>query len=83
MTWSTAQILGLRDRGLVKEGMFADLVIFDPATIIDRATFTSPHQLATGVRDVFVNGVAVWKNGKHTGAEPGRALRGAGYQATP
>ena len=83
MTWSTAQILGLRDRGLVKEGMFADLVIFDPATIIDRATFTSPHQLATGVRDVFVNSVAVWKNGRHTGAKPGRALRGAGYQAPP
>ncbi|MEQ1693776.1 MAG: amidohydrolase family protein, partial [Gemmatimonas sp.] len=80
MTWSTAQILGLRDRGLVKEGMFADLVVFDAATIIDQATFTAPHQLATGVRDVFVNGVGVWRNGKHTGAKPGRALRGAGYE---
>ncbi len=79
MTWSTAQILGLRDRGMVKEGMFADLVIFDPATIIDRATFTKPHQLSVGVRDVFVNGVAVWRDGKQTGAKPGRALRGAGY----
>ena len=80
MTWSTAQILGLRDRGLVKEGMMADLVIFDPAIIADKATFEKPHQLSVGVRDVFVNGVAVWRNGKHTGAKPGRALRGAGYQ---
>lgn len=79
MTWSTAQILGLRDRGMIKEGMFADLVIFDPATIIDRATFTAPHQLSSGVRDVLVNGVPVFRNGKHTGATPGRALRGAGY----
>ena len=79
MTWSNAQILGLRDRGMVKEGMFADLVIFDPTSITDHATFTQPHQLSTGVRDVFVNGVAVWRAGKHTGAKPGRALRGAGY----
>ena len=79
MTWSTAQILGLRDRGMVKEGMRADLVIFDPAVMMDRATFAAPHQNASGVRDVFVNGVAVWRNGKHTGAKPGRALRGAGY----
>jgi len=73
MTWSTAQILGLRDRGMVKEGMAADLVIFDPATIIDKATFEAPHQLSVGVRDVYVNGVAVWRNGRHTGARPGRA----------
>lgn len=79
MTWSTAQILGLRDRGMVKEGMFADLVIFDPAVIADVATFAKPHQLSVGVRDVFVNGVAVFLDGKHTGATPGRALRGAGY----
>ena len=82
MTWSTAQILGLRDRGQVKEGMFADLVIFDPATIADRATFEKPHQLSVGVRDVFVNGVATWRDGKHTGAAPGRALRGPGWRAT-
>lgn len=81
MTWSTAQILGLRDRGLVKEGMKADLVIFDPATVADLATFDQPHQLARGVRDVFVNGVAVWRNGRHTGAKPGRALRGPGWSA--
>jgi dihydroorotase/N-acyl-D-amino-acid deacylase len=79
MTSATAQILGLRDRGLVREGMFADLVIFDPATVIDRATFEKPHQLSVGVRDVFVNGVGVWRNGKHTGATPGRALRGPGW----
>jgi dihydroorotase/N-acyl-D-amino-acid deacylase len=78
MTWSTAQILGLRHRGMVKEGMFADLVIFDPETILDRATFERPHQLSVGVRDVLVNGQPVWRDGKLTGARPGRALRGAG-----
>jgi dihydroorotase/N-acyl-D-amino-acid deacylase len=80
MTWSTAQILGLRDRGLVKEGMHADLVIFDPTTIIDKATFDRPHQLSVGVRDVLVNGEVVWRDGKHTGAKPGRALRGLGWR---
>ena len=80
MTWSTAQILGLRDRGMVKEGMFADLVVFDPTTIIDRATFEKPHQLSVGVRDVFVNGQAVWRDGKLTDTRPGRALRGPAYR---
>lgn len=79
MTWSTAQILGLRERGMLKEGMYADVVIFDPATVIDKATFDKPHQLSVGVRDVFVNGVGVWRDGTHTGATPGRALRGAGW----
>ncbi len=79
MTWSTAQILGLRDRGLIREGSFADIVIFDPAIVSDNATFTQPHQLSTGVRDVFVNGVAVWKNGTHTGAKPGRSVYGPGW----
>jgi dihydroorotase/N-acyl-D-amino-acid deacylase len=79
MTWSTAQILGLRERGMLKQGMFSDIVIIDPNTIIDKATFAQPHQNSVGVRDVFVNGVAVWKDGKHTGATPGRALRGAGW----
>jgi N-acyl-D-amino-acid deacylase len=83
MTWSTAQVLGLRDRGQVREGMYADLVIFDPATIIDRATFDHPHQLSTGVRDVFVNGTAVWRDGRPTGARPGRALRGPAWDALP
>jgi N-acyl-D-amino-acid deacylase len=79
MTWSTAQILGLRDRGLIKEGSFADIVIFDPATVIDRATFDKPHQLSVGVRDVFVNGIGVWRNNKHTGKTPGRAVYGPGW----
>lgn len=79
MTMANADILGLSDRGQVAVGMYADLVIFDPTTIADRATFEAPHQLSVGVRDVFVNGVAVWRNGSHTGATPGRALRGPGW----
>jgi N-acyl-D-amino-acid deacylase len=70
--------LGLAGRGLVKDGHFADLVIFDPATIADRATFQEPHQFAVGVRHVLVNGVPVLRDGAHTGAFPGRALRGPG-----
>jgi dihydroorotase/N-acyl-D-amino-acid deacylase len=79
MTSLTADRLGLRDRGLVREGFHADLVVFDPARIADRATYTQPHQLAVGVRDVFVNGVGVWRDGRHTGATPGRAVRGPGW----
>jgi N-acyl-D-amino-acid deacylase len=70
--------LGLDHRGFIKEGMFADVVVFDPRTIADRATFEQPHQYAIGVRDVFVNGVQVLKNGEHTGGKPGRALWGPG-----
>jgi N-acyl-D-amino-acid deacylase len=70
--------LGLDHRGLLKEGMFADVVVFDPATIVDRATFDKPHQYAIGMKHVFVNGVQVIKDGEHTGAKPGRALRGPG-----
>jgi N-acyl-D-amino-acid deacylase len=70
--------LGLDHRGFLKEGMFADLVVFDPATITDHATFEKPHQYATGVKHVFVNGVQVIKDGEHTGAKPGRALWGPG-----
>src|SRR5437899_1128680 len=70
--------LGLDHRGFLKDGMFADVVVFDPATITDHATFEKPHQYATGVKHVFVNGVQVIKNGEHTGAEPGRALWGPG-----
>ena len=70
--------LGLDRRGFLKPGMFADVVVFDPLTIADRATFENPHQLAVGVRDVFVNGVQVLKNGEHTGANPGKALWGPG-----
>src|SRR5256886_500753 len=70
--------LGLDHRGFIKEGMFADVVAFDPATISDRATFEKPHQYAVGVKHVFVNGVQVLKDGEHTGAKPGRALWGPG-----
>jgi N-acyl-D-amino-acid deacylase len=70
--------LGLDHRGFLKEGMFADVVVFDPAKITDHATFEKPHQYATGVKHVFVNGVQVIKDGEHTGAKPGRALWGPG-----
>jgi N-acyl-D-amino-acid deacylase len=70
--------LGLDRRGLLKDGMFADVVVFDPVTIADRATYENPHQYAVGVKHVFVNGVQVLKDGEHTGATPGRALWGPG-----
>ena len=70
--------LGLDHRGFLKEGMFADVVVFDPATVTDRATFEKPHQYAVGVKHVFVNGVQVIKEGEHTNAKPGRALWGPG-----
>lgn len=70
--------LSLNGRGFLKKGMFADIVIFDPNIIADRATFEKPHQYAVGVRDVFVNGAQVLKNGEHTGAKPGRAVWGPG-----
>ena len=73
--------LGLDHRGLLKEGMFADVVVFDPATIADRATFDKPHQYAVGMKHVFVNGVQVLKDGEHTGAKPGRALWGPGKRS--
>jgi N-acyl-D-amino-acid deacylase len=70
--------LGLDHRGLIQDGMFADVVIFDPATIADRATFDKPHQYAVGMKHVFVNGVQVLRDGEHTDAKPGRALAGPG-----
>jgi N-acyl-D-amino-acid deacylase len=73
-----AQNLGLDRRGLLKAGMFADIVAFDPAVIADRATYESPHQYAVGMKHVMVNGKVVLENGEHTGALPGRALRGPG-----
>jgi N-acyl-D-amino-acid deacylase len=76
-----AENLGLDRRGLLREGYFADLAIFDPATIADRATFDKPHQYAVGMKHVLVNGQIVLKDGEHTGATPGRALKGPG--ATP
>ncbi len=70
--------LGLDHRGFLQQGMYADVVVFDPATIADRATFERPHQYAVGVRHVLVNGVPVIKDGEHTNAKPGRALWGQG-----
>ncbi|HZS09693.1 MAG TPA: D-aminoacylase [Blastocatellia bacterium] len=70
--------LGFDHRGFLKEGMYADVVVFDPATVADRATFEKPHQYAVGMKHVFVNGVQVLKDGEHTGAKPGRALWGPG-----
>ena len=70
--------LELDHRGFIREGMFADIVVFDPATIADRATFQKPHQYAVGMKHVFVNGTQVLKDGEHTGAKPGRALWGPG-----
>jgi N-acyl-D-amino-acid deacylase len=78
LTGLPAANLGLDRRGLLREGYFADVVVFDPRTVADRATYEQPHQYAVGVRHVFVNGVAVLKDGEHTGAKPGRALWGPG-----
>ena len=74
-----AEILNLRERGRIGEGYHADLAIFDPDTIIDRATFEEPHQLATGMHYVLVNGEIVVENGEHTGALPGQVVRGPGW----
>ena len=70
----------LRDRGCLKPGCFADVVVFDPATIADHATYKAPQQYATGVSDVFINGVQVLRDGEHTGAKPGRVVRGPGWR---
>jgi N-acyl-D-aspartate/D-glutamate deacylase len=75
MTSLNAAKLGLRDRGLVREGMWADLTLFDPERVIDRATYDQPFQYSEGVEYVLVNGQVVLDRGKHTGARPGRALR--------
>jgi dihydroorotase/N-acyl-D-amino-acid deacylase len=78
MTWAVASRLGLRDRGQLCEGFFADVTVFDSQTVGDRATFEDPHQLSVGVRDVWVNGVRVLQDGTHTGATPGRIVDGPG-----
>ena len=83
LTSFPASSLGIRDRGLVKPGMMADLAIFDPATIADKATWEKPQQFAVGMRHVFVNGQAVLLNGEMTGARPGRSVRGPGYRRCP
>jgi N-acyl-D-amino-acid deacylase len=78
-----ASNLGLDHRGLLQPGMYADVVVFDPAAIADKATYEKPHQYAVGVRHVLVNGVPVLRDGEHTGAKPGRALKGPGAKPTP
>lgn len=78
MSSAVAQRLGLRDRGLLRPGFYADVVIFDPAAIGDRATFAEPHQLSVGVQEVWINGQRVLKQGQHTGARPGRIVEGPG-----
>jgi len=79
MTSLPAQVLSISKRGLLKEGYFADITIFDPRTVIDNATFQEPHQYAVGINTVLVNGVIVVENGLHNGNRPGRVLRGSGY----
>jgi len=74
-----ARNLKIENRGLLAEGHFADVVVFDPDTVADHATFAEPHQLSTGMVHVFVNGEQVLKDGQHTGAMPGRVVRGPGY----
>ncbi|MDH3652230.1 MAG: amidohydrolase family protein, partial [Saprospiraceae bacterium] len=83
LSYQAAIKLRIPRRGLLAPGYYADVVVFDPATIQDHATFDDPHQLATGVEHVFVNGVQVLKDGKHTGATPGRFVRGAHYTGDP
>jgi N-acyl-D-amino-acid deacylase len=80
LTTLPAENLKLVRRGALKAGYFADVVVFDPATIRDHATFDQPHQYATGMRHVWVNGVQVLKDGEHTGAKPGRVVRGPGWR---
>jgi N-acyl-D-amino-acid deacylase len=78
LTHLPATNLGLDHRGLLKDGYYADVVVFDPAAIADRATYEKPHQYSVGVKHVFVNGTPVLRDGEHTGAKPGRALWGPG-----
>ena len=83
MSSQSARRLGIHDRGLITKGYFADIAIFDPDEIIDKATFENPHQYAIGTKFVLVNGAVVVENGQHTGARPGRILHGPGYLPGP
>ena len=80
MSSQPAQRVGLRDRGLLKPGFFADVVVFDPGTVTDKATFVDPHQYSVGVEHVLVNGKPVWQSGEFAGNYPGRGLRGPGWK---
>jgi N-acyl-D-amino-acid deacylase len=79
LTQFPAANLRLKQRGTLAQGYFADIAVFDPQRIAERATFTEPHQLAEGMVHVFVNGTPVLRDGEHTGATPGRFVRGPGY----
>ena len=79
MTSLPATNLSIKGRGVLRDGYYADVVLFDPAKVQDHATFEKPQQLSTGVRDVFINGTQVLKDGEHTGAKPGRVVRGPGW----
>jgi N-acyl-D-amino-acid deacylase len=80
LTKLPATNLKLQKRGELRNGYYADIVIFDAARVTDHATYEKPHQLATGVTDVFVNGQQVLKNSEHTGATPGRFIKSAGFK---
>jgi N-acyl-D-amino-acid deacylase len=80
LTSLPAATLRIKERGQLTPGYLADVVVFDPKAIGDRATYEQPHQYSTGVRHVFVNGVQVLKDGEHTGAKPGRVVRGPGWK---
>ena len=80
MSSAVASRLSLCDRGVLREGSFADVVVVNERTIMDRATYEKPHQLSAGVQHVLVNGVAVVRDGRHTNAKPGRILRGPGWK---
>ncbi len=81
MTGVAAERMGLKERGLLRSGYYADITVFDPVTVSDRATFENPHQTAVGIRYVMVNGTLTLDDGRLTGARPGRALRGPGWEA--
>ena len=82
MSSAVATRLSIQDRGVLREGLYSDIVMFDPTTVIDNATYQEPHQLSVGMQHVLVNGVPVVRNGRHTGAKPGMIVRGPGYRGT-
>ena len=82
-TSAVATRLSIQDRGLLKEGMWADVIVFDPTTVSDRATFEKPHQLSVGISGMLVNGVEVLRDGVHTGAKPGQVVRGPAWGTSP
>jgi N-acyl-D-amino-acid deacylase len=81
MTSMNAEKISIPDRGSLKVGYWGDVAVFDPNTIADKATYEDPHQYSVGVQYVLVNGQVVLDNGTHTGATPGKVIRGPGYRA--